>query len=132
MMTKINKFSIIIFLLAFLLPYFAFAQTAAPGSSQSANQEASKGTSALDVLNQAQQDEKNRIENAYGTDTGDNYNALDAAGDAIKDAAGDVADSAKETADAIKKGNIGGAIWGALKTGANFSYAGFKAAWNFF
>ena len=100
--TKIINFfriSTFIFALAFVqMPTIAFAQTAAPGSTPSSDSSSGTSANVHDYLNQAQQNEKDRIESSKGKDTGDNYTGLNAAGDAIYDAAKDVVDTATESA----------------------------------
>lgn len=128
-MMKINniiKTAAFIFAIAVIgMPNFASAQTAAPGTS-------SGGATVNDVLNQAQKNETNRIESSKGQDSGENYGVGDAFLSAAGDAAQDVAENAQETWDDMKKGNIGRAFLGILKTGASAALGSLKTAYNFF
>ena len=136
-MMKINnivKFAAFIFTIAVMeLPTYAYAQTAAPGTP-------SGGATVNDVLNQAQQNEKDRIEGSKGQDTGDNYGLGSAVGGAISDAANDIYDTAADAAASTKeewdKGNYGKAtleaFTGIIKTGASAALSTLRAAFNFF
>ena len=131
-MMKINNIirtAAFIFAIAVIgMPTFASAQTAAPGTSDSS----SKPANAQDYLNQAQKNEANRIESSKGQDSGDNYGLGSAIGSAVGDSMKDVADTASDAWNEAKKGNILGALWGAVKTGASLSLAGIRASINLF
>ena len=131
-MMKINNIirtAAFIFAIAVIgMPTFVSAQTAAPGTSDSS----SKPANAQDYLNQAQKNEANRIESSKGQDSGDNYGLGSAIGSAVGDSMKDVADTASDAWNEAKKGNILGALWGAVKTGANLSLAGIRASINLF
>lgn len=85
MMNNLKKITALFLLAAFLgLPLHAQAQDAAPGT------EKIKAGSAQEYSAIAQQREKDALAKGLGTDTGDNYNSLDAAKDSVKDAYNDI------------------------------------------
>lgn len=133
-MMKINKITIFAaFILSFVvieLPKFAYAQTAAPGTSGGR-------ATVNDYLNQAQQNETNRIDASKGQDTGDNYGASDVILDAGKEAAQDVKDTYEESVKEYQNAESGwgkfkAILSGIVKTGASASLSFIRASVNAF